>query len=387
MSDFISIDFSEDTLTALDTKFRKVCDDRFIYCMQEGKWNMDDVIRFKGRIEIALQYASAEKGRLKKLSENYNSEYPTNHKKYFTTAADLMSRMRSTLSTYKKIVYEFRMGKHKRKSSSQKAAYRGRTSLMEGEYSKDMFGWDAYDAKVKELYDLMDSYLAIAITCCAICKEVIDEEEKIRQTPALSLPLYNDSYNNALRDQHTTIKQLEDADVTLDNDLVKAMREAADVEMLIADLYHMMNHDSFNNFVVSKALSDAKAAGIDEDELLLWGKDNFPQVLRVRTVLKHIMELDVDKEKHKGKLSGYFMMRFCYWCNILDNSQHAVLLSYVTRKLKGITKVCTLGAIKAEKKKKLLLTNEENRKKQEGFNRQIDEFLESLEGKDSDHVN
>lgn len=80
MTTFISIDFSEDTLTALDTKFRKVCDDRFIYCMQEGKWNMDDVIRFKGRIEIALQYASAEKGRLKKLSENYNSEYPTNHR-------------------------------------------------------------------------------------------------------------------------------------------------------------------------------------------------------------------------------------------------------------------------------------------------------------------
>lgn len=387
MSNFISIDFSEDTLTALDTKFRKVCDDRFIYCMQEGKWNMDDVIRFKGRIEIALQYASAEKGRLKKLSENYNSEYPTNHKKYFTTAADLMSRMRSTLSTYKKIVYEFRTGKHKRISSSKKAACHGRTSLMEGEYSRDVFGWEAYDAQVKELYSLMEAYLKIARDCCEICKKVIDEEKEIRKNPEQSLSLYNDSYNRALRDQHTTIKQLEDADVTLENGIVKAMREAEDVEKLIAELYHMMNHDGFNNFVVSKALSDAKAAGIDEDELLLWGKDNFPQVLRVRTVLEHIMELDVDKEKHKGKLSGYFMMRFCYWCDILDNSQHAVLLSYVTRKLKGITKVCTLGAIKAEKKKKLLLTNEENGKKQEGFNRQIDEFLESLQGKDSDHVN
>ncbi|MBQ6767729.1 MAG: hypothetical protein IJP46_03545 [Prevotella sp.] len=348
---------------------------------------MEDVIRFKGRIELVLHYTSAERDRLEKLAETYNSEYPTNHKKYFTTAADLMSRMRSTLSAYKKIVYEFRMGKHKRKSSSQKAAYRGRTSLMEGEYSKDMFGWDAYDAKVKELYDLMDSYLAIAITCCTICKEVIDEEEKIRQTPALSLPLYNDSYNNALRDQHTTIKQLEDADVTLDNDLVKAMREAADVEMLIADLYHMMNHDGFNNFVVSKALSDAKAAGIDEDELLLWGKDNYPQVLRVRTMLAHIMELEVVKEKHKGKLSGYFMMRFCYWCNIQDDSQHAVLLSYVTRKLRGITDVCKIGAIKAEKKKRLLLTNEEDRERQEGFNRQLDEFLLSLQDNEPDNAN
>lgn len=375
MANPIHIDFTEDSLKILDNKFSSVTDDRFIYCLQEGKWDMEDIVRFGGRIEIAHQYTAAERERLEELSKTYNSEYPTNHRRYFTTAADLMSRMRSTLSAYKTIVYEFRTGKRKRK----KKTANGQTPLMGGDYSKDMFGWEVYDKKAKEQYDKLEAYLNEAIACVDVCTKVIDEENHIRQHSELFMPLYDDSFRNSLRNHHTTIQDLEKLNVSIDDDILKAMKEAKDVEQLISDLYHMLNHDRWNHFVISKALDDAKAAGIDEDELLLWGKENLPQILRVRMMLEHITELDMVKEKHKGKLSGYFMMRFCYWCQILNNSQHAELLKYVTRKLKGVIGVCLIGAVKAEKKKLLKLTNDDNEKVQTAFNQQLDDFLLSLQ--------
>ncbi len=60
MANPIHIDYTEDSLKILDNKFSSVTDDRFIYCLQEGKWDMEDIVRFGGRIEIAQQYTAAE---------------------------------------------------------------------------------------------------------------------------------------------------------------------------------------------------------------------------------------------------------------------------------------------------------------------------------------
>ena len=110
-------------------------------------------------------YALKELDRLKKLEPTYNKEYPTNHRRYVTTAQEVVSRMSSTLSGLKKIVAEFRnKGKNKKEVSIM-----DNTPLYTGPYMQDLFGWDTYkDQSAQDLLQELNSFLEDAQECIDI---------------------------------------------------------------------------------------------------------------------------------------------------------------------------------------------------------------------------
>ena len=107
----LKIEPSEETLRMLDEKFVPVAEDRFIYCLQQKKWTIEEIHTFNARLQISYEYTLKEYERIQELRKTYNKEYPTNHKKYFSTAIELMSKMRSTLSGYRNITQEFQKKK------------------------------------------------------------------------------------------------------------------------------------------------------------------------------------------------------------------------------------------------------------------------------------
>ena len=375
---------TEDSIHMLDEKFGNVVDDRFIYCLKEGKWKLDDIIRFKSRLELAYSYTNMEYDRLLELRKTFNKEYATNNNKYFSTAAQLMSKMRSTLSAYKKIIYEFREGKGKRNGRSQQtlSAY-DHSPLVGGAYSPDCFGWEPYDDAVKNLYKLLVSYLDDAKKCLDICNEVIEEEAFIRSNREQYLPLYDNCFNRSFHNNRVTIQALNKAKICYDNEYVTAMEDAADVEALISELFHMLDVAQWNDFVISKGVHDALKVGLTPLEGFLWGKDSEAKVLRVRLLLSHISELGekIKLTNHHGKLSGFFLMRLFSWCEILNPSQHGKLLEYVQGAIAGVFDTVNIGAVNAEKRKDFLLDNDIRYEKQIQFNAQIDAFIDQLQEK------
>ena len=376
------IEHTEESLRMLDEKFGQVTDDRFMYCLKEGKWDMDDLVRFKGRLELAQQYTSNECDRLEKLSKTFIYAYATNHNKYFTTAAELMSSMRSTLSAYRNIITEFRDTKGKRCATPKQEVSRfDHSALIGGEYSRDMFGWECYDAKAKEVFDLLVGYLNDAEKCLKICLKVIEDEAYVRLHKELYMKIYQDSFNHTFYDNRRTIQKLRDNDVDYDNDILKMMEDAEDVEKLIAEFYHMLDVAEFNDFVISKGIWDGRKNGLDDDETFLWGKENRARVLRVRLLLEHLNELEPDMKmtKHKNKLSGYFLMRLFNWCEIRDNRQHPTLLRYVRKKVKATYDTDKIGAVNAAKRELLNLPSyDEDQETQKAFNQQINAFVDKL---------
>ena len=381
------IDASEETLRMLDEKFTPVQDDRFLYSLQQKKRDLEGLLTFNARLQLSYDYTLQEYNRLQELRKTYNQEYPTEHKKYFSTTVKLMSKMRSTLSAFKKIVDEFHPKKKRGAKYKEGVTAYERTPLYNGPYSQDLFGWEVYpERSVKDLFNNLNDYLKLAKSCLKLCLEVIDEEKAIRNDPERAYELYKDSFNRSVSGNRRLIDDMIKNNVYLDNDIVKVMEEAKDVKALIANLYHEFNHSDWNHFCACKTISDGRKVGLTEEESLLFGKDNTETVIRIRTLLDHILELAEQRDDvigWEGMLDGCFVMRLLFWCG-WNGSKNEALLNYITKRCEGKVNVVKMGAVMRHKRLLVTINNDDIRQQQDTFNAEIDAFVDAIMGNLSD---
>ena len=381
------IDASEETLRMLDEKFTPVQDDRFLYSLQQKKRDLEGLLTFNARLQLSYDYTLKEYTRLLELKKTYNQEYPTEHKKYFSTAVQLMSKMRSTLSAYKKIVDEFHPKKKRGTKYKKDVSAYERTPLYNGPYSQDMFGWETYpDKSVKDLYNNLNEYLELAGNCLKLCLEVIDEEKAIRADPERAYDLYKNSFDRSVSGNKRLIDDMIKNNVFLDNDIVKAMEEAEDVKALIANLYHEFNYSDWNHFCACKTVSDGRKVGLTEEESLLFGKDNTETVIRIRALLDHILELAEQRDDvigWEGMLDGCFVMHLLFWCG-WNGSKNEAMLNYITKRCEGKVRVVKMGAVMRQKRLLVTIDNDDIRQRQNAFNAEINAFVDAILGESPD---
>lgn len=372
---------SEETLRKLDEKFKPVSEDRFIYSLQQKHWDIEGVHTFNARLQISFDYTLKEYGRLQELQKTYNREYPTDNKQYLTTAIELMSKMRSTLSAYKKITNEFQQKKKRGSKVKEGMTACDRTPLYNGAYSQDAFGWDTYpDKAVKELLKNLNDYMELAGKCLKLCLKVIEEEKAIHANPEWAYALYQDSFDRSVSNSKRMIEWMKQKDEDVENDILKAMEHAEDVNLLIAELYHAFSHSDFNFYCACKIINDGRKAGLTTEEAALFGKDSISKVIRIQTLLDHIQELIAHREDAigwKGMLDGEFVMHLLFWCG-WDGSKNEVLLNYVTKRCKGKVNVVKMGAVMREKRMLAYKDNHVVAQEQQTFNQSMDQFVDSI---------
>ena len=377
-------DYNEDSIRQLDEKFSEIEHDRFLYCIQEQqKWDIEKVNNFIAQLRTSHLYALKELDRLKQLEPTYNKEYPTNHRRYITTAQEVVSKMSSTLSGLKKIVAEFRnKGKNKKDVSIMDD-----TSLYTGPYMQDLFGWDTYkDQSAQDLLQELNSFLEDAQECIDIAVKMIEDEIAISQDPETAYPIYLDNYYRSVSDNRLFIKMIENQRPDLDNDFVQALVQADDSKRFIASLFHSFNRERFNLNCACVAIHEGKKAELTREESLIWGLENEVKVKRLRLLLDHILELTENMEDvigWEGMLKGHFVMRLLFWCG-WNGSKNEAMLNYITKRCKGVIGVVKMGAVMTERRKLTRLTAKEDKAQQLAFNRQIDTFINSLEEKASE---
>ena len=372
-------DYSEESIRQLDEKFREIENDRFLYCIQDQrKWDIEKVNHFIAQLRTSHLYALKELDRLRELEPTYNTEYSTNHRRYITTAQEVVSKMSSTLSGFRKIVTEFRnKGRNKKDVTIM-----DNTSLYSGPYMKNMFGWDSYqDQCVQELLKELNSFLEDATKCIDIAMKMITDEIAISNDPDTAYPIYQKDYQRTVSDSRLLIQMIESQRPDLDNEFVKAIEEAEDAKEVIASLFHAFNRERFTYNSACVAIHEGKKAELTSEESLIWGRDNEAKVKRLRLLLDHILELpDMmdDVIGWKGMLKGYFVMRLLYWCG-WNGSKNEAMLNYITKRCKGKIDVVKMGAVMTEKRKLIHLSPAEDNELQQAFNLKIDVFIDYLE--------
>lgn len=375
------LDKTEESLLMLDGSLPQANADRFIYGLKQRKWKEWDIVQFTVNVRNSHSYAIMENQRLKAWGDTFNDEYATDHNNYFTTAEKTMNRIRCTLSGLTKTVFKLCYSSKKQLPADTEAPLiYERSPLLKGPYSPDMFGKDSFGKSVQMLYDELMSYLNTVGENITLCLDVIERENYIRQHPEECQELHDKCFTDTFNHNRTIIRRLKELNANMDNDIAEALDNAEDAQAMIAELFHMLNVDQWNDYVICTAVKTANRIGLDKTELFLWGKEGVNQVMRVRCLLDHIDELDVTKEKQKNKLSGYFLMRLLNWCDIKDKSQHGMLLEYVrrrvTHKFGTQYKLALIGAVNAEKRKIVkTLSNHEEQQQQQNFNEKADALL------------
>lgn len=384
------IEASEETLRKLDEKFKPVAEDRFLYCLQQKRWTIEDIHKFNACLQISYDYTLKEYERIQELRKTYNREYPTDHKQYLSTAIELMGKMRSTLSAYKKIADGFQPKKKRGSKVKEGVTAFDRTPLYNGSYSQDAFGMEVYpDKAVKDLLKNLNGYLELAGKCLTICLEVIEEEKAIRANPEWAYTLYQESFDRSVSHCMRFIEDMKRSDEKVDHDMVKAMEEAKDVKQLIAELYHSFSHSDFNFFCACKTVSDGRKAGMTPEESALFGKDNSENVVRIRTLLEHIQKLIDQRDDAigwEGMLDGVFVMHLLYWCG-WNGSKNDALLNYVTKRCEGKVKVVKMGAVMRVKRKLAYKDNNVVAQEQQAFNGDMDHFVDAILGNSTEKHN
>ena len=384
------IEASEETLRMLDEKFKPVAEDRFLYSLQQKRWTIEDIHKFNARLQISYDYTLKEYERIQELRKTYNREYPTDHKKYLSTAIELMGKMRSTLSAYKKIADGFQPKKKRGSRVKEGVSACDRTPLYNGAYSQDAFGWEVYpDKAVKNLLKNLNNYLELAGKCLELCLEVIDEEKAVRADPEWAYTLYHYSFDRSVSNSKRMIEWMKQKDENVDHEIVKAMEEAKDVKQLIAELYHAFSHSDFNFFCACKTVSDGRKAGMTAEEAALFGKGNIDKVVRIRTLLDHILELTEQREDAigwEGMLDGEFVMHLLFWCG-WNGTKNDALLNYVTKHCEGKVNVVKMGAVMRVKRLLVYKDNDVVAQEQQAFNRAMDQFVDSFLGQSAENHN
>jgi hypothetical protein len=372
-------DYNDDSIRKLDEKFSKIEVDRFLYCIQvQQKWDIEKANNFAAQISTSHTYTLKELNRLKEMEPTYNKEYSTNHRKYITTAQEVVSKMGSTLSGLKKIVSEFRDKGKKKKD----VTIMDETPLFAGPYSTDCFGWDAYDdnSALKLLQEL-NSFLKDANECIDIAMKMIKDEIATSNSPEIAYPIYLKDYYSSVSDSRQLIKMIESQRPDLNNDFVKALEEAEDAKKLIASLFHTYNREQFVLNSACVAIHQGKKGELTKEESLIWGLENEAKVKRLRLLLDHILELKDSMEGvmgWEGKLKGHFVMRLLYWCG-WNGSKNEAMLNYITKRCKGKIGVVKMGAVLTEKRKLARqLTPSADKEQQHAFNRKIDAFIDDV---------
>lgn len=377
-------DYSEESIRQLDEKFSEIESDRFLYCIQDQqKWDIEKVNLFIARLRTSHTFTLRELGRLQILEQTYNKEYSTNHRKYITTAQDVASKMRCTLSGFKKIVTEFR----NKGTNKKDVTIMDETALYSGPYIKNMFGWDTYaHQSVMDLLNELNSFLEDATKCIDISMKMINDEISISQDPDTAYPIYLYDYNRSVSDSRLLIKMIESQTPDTNNDFVKALDEAEDAKKLIASFYHTFNRQQFFYNSACVAIHEGKKKDLTPEETKIWGIENVTKVKRLRLLTDHILNLtkqmDHITNKEGKKLRGRFVMRLLFWCG-WDGRKNESMLNYITKRCKGVIDLVGMSDVMTEKSKLAHLTNEENRAQQLAFNQQIDDFIDSLERKSS----
>lgn len=372
---------TEETLLLLDDSLPQASVDRFLYGLKLRTWDEAAIMAFTVKIRNSHNYALLENTRLNKWKLTFNEEYATDHNKYFSTAKAAMNRMSSTLKGITDAVMKFCYRSNKQlPADADSPIVLERTALLKGPYSKDMFGADLYGKTVMMLYEELVSYLNTAKDNVTICLEVIERENYLRQHIDEVNELHDKCFQETLTHNRSIIKRMKESNATIDNDIMKVIEDAEDSQQMIAELFHVLNVEEWNDYVVCKAVYDANKVGLDDKEMFLWGKERTDHVMKVRTLLLHLSELEMKIEKHEGIVGGEFLLRLFVWCDIKDPRNKSVWLEYVTEKILSapgcrFSGVVKIGAVKAEKTKLLRVSNEETKRLQKDFNDALNAFV------------
>jgi len=334
--------------------FMKEGGDRLMCAMNMRKWDLDEIERLSSYIVQSRQKMETELIRLKKLKEEFNDMFATDHNKYYNSAAKLLAHIKSHTSPLNTLLKRTCNHRHpnKRQCKNQNISpksVRKASVLASDTYQKQIFNIDdpTTPVQVKVFFNELQKFFKDEKECMEICVEILKEEEEIRKDPIRSKYALDKYRRKAFEKLRGQIMLISDEYISVLKEITPAyqrFKEFATEEAFAQEEFHEHNITDMDHFCLIE-LSVAKQKNkLENDELANWG-DNPSCVNRIKYVIKNFDELLPDYFTHK--MMGKFQYYFCKWA-LPGNISNAT--KYFIKHYDGKWKVSKYGAVNSHGK-------------------------------------
>jgi hypothetical protein len=371
------IDKTEEQLYELREVYSRDEVDRFIDGLESGRINSEEkVIGFTNFIRNSDGLAQLEYARLKRLQdEGFIEKFATNYNKRYSTCHMLMNKMRSSISRGLQMLEKLCDKKRSRGSAKSKRKVIDSSKMGNSPFNRSLWALEFHKESVRVLYNEIVAYESHLKECIDLCLYIIEQVAYIRNHPETAYEKHQKNRQEVLQNNRSVIKRFIDMNADMENELMEKVEvwreEKKSMEDISAMLYHTLDENEYNDWIISEEVMAARRQGISNQERALWG-NNKKQVMRCRTAYSHIDELN--PEGQKDHIGGKFLAMLHKWSNVLPTRGLDYWLTYFTDYYKnsgGVLTPVKIGAVKRGNAQLLRTKKEEV----DVFNKTIDDLV------------
>ena len=346
------IDKTEEALYELREVYSSNEVDRFTDGLESGRINSEEkVIQFTNYIRTSDGLVQLEYSRLKRLQdEGFIDKFATNYNKRYSTCNMLMNKMRSGISRGLQMLENLCEKKPSKGNSKSKRKVIDSSKIGKCPYNGAIWGLELYRDSVRVLYTEIVSYKTHLNQCIDLCLYIIKQVAYIRNHPETAYEKHQKNRQEVLLNNRSVIKRFIDMNADMENDLMDKIetwkQEKKSMEEISAMLYHTLDENEYNDWIISEEVMAARRQGISNQERALWGDDKL-QVMRCRAAYSHIDELD--PEGQKDHIGGKFLALLHKWSKVQHTRGLDYWLTYFTDFYKtsgGVLTPVKIGAVK-----------------------------------------
>lgn len=373
------IDKTEEALYELREVYSSNEVDRFTDGLESGRINSEEkVIQFTNYIRTSDGLVQLEYSRLKRLQdEGFIDKFATNYNKRYSTCNMLMNKMRSGISRGLQMLENLCEKKPSKGNSKSKRKVIDSSKIGKCPYNGAIWGLELYRDSVRVLYTEIVSYKTHLNQCIDLCLYIIKQVAYIRNHPETAYEKHQKNRQEVLLNSRSVIKRFIDMNADMENDLVDKVetwkQEKKSMEEISAMLYHTLDENEYNDWIISEEVMAARRQGITNQERALWGDDKL-QVMRCRAAYSHIDELA--PEGQKDHIGGKFLALLHKWSKVQSTRGLDYWLTYFSDFYKTSGGVLTPVKIGAVKRGLAQITTEIIEKKEiDHFNQMMDDLV------------
>lgn len=348
------IDKTEEELCKLKDVYGQSNLHRFLDGLLAGQINNEEkVIKFTNYIRESDGLTQLENSRLKRLrDEGFIDKFATNYNKCYSTTHMLMNKMNSSISRGIKTLDKFCEKKRSRRGTKSKRKVINNSKIGKGAYTQSYWGLEVYKDSVRVLYNELNSYKEHLSEGIELCLYITRQVAYIRNHPKVAHEKHNMNRQKVLMNNRSIIKRFIDMNAEMENELMskveKWKQDKKTVEEISAMLYHTIDENEYNDWIISEEVMAARRDGITNQERALWG-NNKEQVMRCKVAYAHIDELN--PKGQKDHIGGCFLALLYKWSKTLPTHGLDYWYTYFVDFYKasgGVFTPVKTGAIKME---------------------------------------
>ena len=308
----------EEGISQILTAASKFDADRYLYGLQYKHWDESKIELLSAEVATYRTKLEVEYNRLVDFSKVFNKEFATMDNKCYSSALTMLNKLRSGISETKRLFMRFCPRARQENIRSEilnkpKSAY-DYSRISADTYQLTLCEFEGYPACVNGLFNEMEKFFFLLIRCLQLCKQVLEDEEKIRCDNKYCKLLLEDFKEKVLSEiADITCLFVRDSEFFSEEcNPAIASRNRYDSDEAWAPIgFHNYSKKDVKMLVIKQILDEEEGSDLTRKERHLFGDDE-TKVHRYRHIIKHFDELIPDNYRRKHLPAKYVLMFFCY---------------------------------------------------------------------------